>query len=383
MSTELREVLAHLRGGPGGGLGRTPRGVSPSSHSSSSHEELRPRRERRLTRHPTDDLRDMRIDLPEFEGNLKPDLFIEWIQALERFFEIKEFSDEKAFKVAVLKLKSYASLWYENLKKQRSQEGKSRIRSWSKLKKLMSKRFLPDNYKRDLYLRVSSLSQGRLSVEEYIREFEQLQIRSGIEEEPEQTMARFIRGLDPSLAKKVDIQPYWCFEDVCKLAIKVEKHSKRRGVFNHPHTNPAAPLEPNVPTKPESTPRNVGGQDPRKAISKELPKQLDGKKCFKCQGYGHFIANCPNRRVLTLKEMEEIDQLTTSLEEEREKEGEETTVLAPDVGDLLVIERVLHTQGKAEEKDQREHIFHSRCTIQDKICDLVIDGGSSANVAST
>jgi len=41
MSTELREVLAHLRGGPGGGLGRTPRGVSPSSHSSSSHEELR------------------------------------------------------------------------------------------------------------------------------------------------------------------------------------------------------------------------------------------------------------------------------------------------------------------------------------------------------
>jgi len=153
-------------------------------------------------------------------------------------------------------------------------------------------------------------------VEEYIREFEQLQIRSGLEEEPEQTMARFIRGLDPNLAEKVDIQPYWCFEDVCKLAIKVEKHSKRRGVFNHPPTNPAAPLEPSVPTKPEPTTRNVGGQDPRKAITKGFPKQLDGKKCFKCQGYGHFIADYPNRRVLTLKEMEEIDQLTTTLEEE-------------------------------------------------------------------
>jgi len=43
----------------------------------------------------------------------------------------------------------------------------------------MTKQFLPDNYKRDLYFRVSSLSQGRLSVEEYIREFEQLQIKSG------------------------------------------------------------------------------------------------------------------------------------------------------------------------------------------------------------
>jgi len=49
------------------------------------------------------------------------------------------------------------------------------------------------------------LSQGRLNVEEYIREFEQLQIRSGLEEEPEQTMARFLRGLDPAIAEKVDL----------------------------------------------------------------------------------------------------------------------------------------------------------------------------------
>jgi len=72
----------------------------------------------------------------------------------------------------------------------------------------MTKRLLPDNYKHDLYLRVSSLNQGCLSVEEYIHEFKQLQIRSGIEEEHEQTMARFLRGLEPSIVKKVDIQPY-------------------------------------------------------------------------------------------------------------------------------------------------------------------------------
>jgi len=66
-------------------------------------------------------------------------------------------------------------------------------------------------------------------VEEYIREFEQLQIMSGIEEEPEQTMARFPRGLESSIAKKVDIHPCWPSEDMCKLAIKVEKYSKGKG----------------------------------------------------------------------------------------------------------------------------------------------------------
>jgi len=63
-----------------------------------------------------DDFRDMKFDPPEFEGNLKAEIFLEWMQSIEIFFEIKEYSDEKTFKVAILKLKKYASLWYENVK---------------------------------------------------------------------------------------------------------------------------------------------------------------------------------------------------------------------------------------------------------------------------
>ena len=32
--------------------------------------------------------------------------------------------------------------------------------------------------------------------------------------------------------------------------------------------------------------------------------------------------------------------------------------------------------------DQRETIFHTRCTVEGKVCSLIIDGGSCANVAS-
>jgi len=91
-------------------------------------------------------------------------------------------------------------------------KSKSQLKIGSKLKKLMHKQFLPNSYKHDLYLKVSSVNQGHLSVE-YIYEFERLHIRSGIKEELEQTMARFLRGLDPS-TEKVNIQPYWSFEDV-------------------------------------------------------------------------------------------------------------------------------------------------------------------------
>ena len=94
-----------------------------------------------------------------------------------------------------------------------------------------------------------------MSVKEYIRKFEQLKIRSGIEEEPEHTVVRFLRGLDQCLAEKVDIQPYRSFEDVCKLAIKVERYSKNKKPFTNAYSHCNPPLEPYTPLKPYSTPK--------------------------------------------------------------------------------------------------------------------------------
>jgi len=48
-------------------------------------------------------------------------------------------------------------------------------------------------------------------------------MRFGLDEEPELKIARFIKWLSPSIANKVDSQPYLSVDDVCHLAIKVEK----------------------------------------------------------------------------------------------------------------------------------------------------------------
>ena len=44
-----------------------------------------------------------------------------------------------------------------------------------------------------------------MKVEDYIREFEQLQIRCASREEPEQTIARFLKGLDLAILEKVEL----------------------------------------------------------------------------------------------------------------------------------------------------------------------------------
>ena len=53
-------------------------------------------------------------------------------------------------------------------------------------------------------------------------------------------------------------------------------------------------------------------------------------------------------------------------------------------GEALVTRRVLSAEVKEDNTyQQRDNIFHTRCLIQDKVCSMIIDGGSCSNIAST
>jgi hypothetical protein len=50
-------------------------------------------------------------------------------------------------------------------------------------------------------------------------------------------------------------------------------------------------------------------------------------------------------------------------------------------GEALVIRHALKMQIKEDDVDQqRENIYHTQCHIQNKVCSMIIDGGSCVNV---
>ena len=76
---------------------------------------------------PTSNLGDFKVEIPEFEGKLDPDEFIEWLQTVERVFEFKEIPEDKKVKLVALRLRKYASLWWTNLNAKITRERKSKI----------------------------------------------------------------------------------------------------------------------------------------------------------------------------------------------------------------------------------------------------------------
>ncbi|KAL3645775.1 hypothetical protein CASFOL_010955 [Castilleja foliolosa] len=106
-------------------------------------------------------------------------------------------------------------------------------------------------------------------------------------------------------------------------------------------------------------------------------------RCFKCQGYGHVQADCPNRHIVTFVGEDKVpvfDEFSDDDELKSECEGE---LVHADQGAALIVRRVLNIAPTSNEQWLRHNIFQTKCTTKGKVCKVIVDGGSCENVVST
>jgi hypothetical protein len=341
--------------------------------------------------HEDNKLGGIKMKIPSFQGRSDPEAYLEWEKKMEFVFDCHNYSETKKVKLAVIEFSEYAITWWDQLVTNRRRNRERQIDTWEEMKVVMRKRFVPSYYYRELYKKLQGLRQGSRSVEDYYKEMEIAMIRANVEEDREATMARFLLGLNREIHDKVEMQHYVELEDMVHMAIKVEQQLKRGGGTRAGHNSSstswksshAKPLEKSQMPKPE----------PKSATTSHVPQ---GKteastsrnrdiKCFRCQGRGHIASQCPNKQVMVLQANGEIvtdcedsdTDDTPPLEDVFEEE-----YLAPDAL-TLVARRALSLQAKGVDEVQRENIFHTRCYVKDKVCSMIIDGGSCTNVAST
>ena len=84
------------------------------------------------------------------------------------------------------------------------------------------------------------------------------------------------------------------------------------------------------------------------------------KRCFKCQGIGHFASEFPNQRLLTMDEYEKLDlpfeKDTETASENLDEEEDDTDDEVEFDRENYMLTRVLHVES--QEEDQREKLFH-------------------------
>ncbi|GKV08696.1 hypothetical protein SLEP1_g20294 [Rubroshorea leprosula] len=286
-------------------------------------------------------VRDIKMEELHFEGRLQPNEFIDWLHTVERVFELKDVPDDKCVKLVAIKLKKHASIWWENLKRSREREGRNKIRTWEKMCRELTRKFLPDRYYQDNFVKFHNLQQKSLTMEEYTMEFEQLMMKCDVREKDEQTIARYLGGLDYDISKVVQLQQYWTLDDVIQLSLRVEKQISKKNITS------ASKL------------RDFGASRGTQASK--------------------TAAKTPAK---TEKEEASEDEAEKEQNDEIESPQLEEELITADHGESLVVRRSLHATITKDEDWLRHNIFHTRCTSQGKVCNVIIGSGSCENVVS-
>jgi hypothetical protein len=136
-----------------------------------------------------------KMDIPVYEGNLDVEELLDWIRALDTYFDYEDVEEDKKVKHVVTKLKGHAALWWDELQADRRCKGKQKIKSWDRMIMKMKARFIPRDYQITLFRRMQNLRQKLMTVKEYTEEFYRLNIRVGHHESDDEKVARYMNGL--------------------------------------------------------------------------------------------------------------------------------------------------------------------------------------------
>jgi hypothetical protein len=136
-----------------------------------------------------------KMDIPVYEGNLNAEELLDWIRALDTYFDYEDVEEDKKVKHVVTRLKGHAALWWDELQANRCYQGKQKIKSWDRMIASMKEKFIPRDYQITLFRRMQNLRQKLMTVKEYIEEFYRLNIRECHRESNDEKVARYMNGL--------------------------------------------------------------------------------------------------------------------------------------------------------------------------------------------
>ena len=128
-------------------------------------------------------------------------------------------------------------------------------------------------------------------------------------------MARFLHGLNKDTDNIVKLQHYVEVEDMVHMAMKVERQLKLKGTtksssnFNNSwKSNWKKDDKGSSKYKIESTKKAIEGESSQaKGKSTSQSSRSRDIKRFKCLGIGHMALQCPNKKVMILKDNGEVE----------------------------------------------------------------------------
>ncbi|KAK1698184.1 hypothetical protein QYE76_014881 [Lolium multiflorum] len=324
---------------------------------------------------------------------------MDWIEKLWSLHP--HYSEDRKIKLASSEFDGYALRWWDSLVRNLDEDGAQPIRTWHAMKEAMTSRFVPTNYMRNIFDKLTLLRQGVKTVDEYYMEMEMLMQRGRVRESLEMTMQRFLNGLKYDVKGIVRHYTYTNMNQLLhhareaesQLAEEAKVKGRATGAGRFTPRAPSTASAPSTRSVPYSTPPSKPVSNVSNAKKSESAASTSGSSmsttrnrdmlCHTCGGKGHFKRDCPNRKVMFINEDNEhetgddVDPNAPD-DDDYDTDGEDAypSMLAPLLcRSVLLMCCLVHLLSC--------NLFQTKALVgPDKACKVIIDGGSCRNLAS-
>ncbi|KAK1648889.1 hypothetical protein QYE76_066694 [Lolium multiflorum] len=384
---ELEDDAHNARGAP---RGHRPRGWVPLGRNGRGQDE-------------EDGLGKPKFSIPKFEGGADVEEYLTWELKIEKLWSLHpHYSEDRKIKLASSEFDGYALRWWDSLVRNLDEDGAQPIRTWRAMKEAMTSRFVPTNYMRNIFDKLTLLRQGVKTVDEYYMEMEMLMQRGRVRESLEMTMQRFLNGLKYDVKGIVRHYTYTNMNQLLhhareaesQLAEEAKVKGRATGAGRFTPRAPSTAPAPSTRSAPYSTPPSKPVSNVSNAKKSESAASTSGSGasttrnrdmlCHTCGGKGHFKRDCPNRKVMFINEDNEYetgDDADPNAPDNDDYDTDGEDAYPSDARTIVVSQRALNVLPSAS--TQRCNLFQTKALVgPDKACKVIIDGGSCRNLAS-
>jgi hypothetical protein len=172
------------------------------------------------------------FDIPIFEGQIDADVVDKWLNLLEGYFSVHNFSNREKITFALLKAIPHVKDWWETFCEQKETEEPSLFSvtaTWESFRDVIKEQYYPVRSYDDLYTKWTTLRQERdQAVPDFTNIFHTLRTKLGIKDSERHLVLKYRGALHRYIQTEMEFLDISSLGAAYRYAIKIEQKLKQK-----------------------------------------------------------------------------------------------------------------------------------------------------------